>query len=127
MRPTIILSAMLLLTGPVACHPPIWRAKRDGRTARVQRLVLVVRAKGCQCTREQVDKAWRALGVVFGARRKRVVRKLDWDRDRAEVQRYRSQRRFIVLPALYFIDARGRVVGLLEGDIQPRWIRKIMR
>ena len=43
------------------------------------------------------------------------------------LRRYRSQRRFIALPALYFLDARGRVIGLLEGDIQPKWIRKLMR
>jgi hypothetical protein len=118
---------LVILAGTLACRPPMWRAERHGSANRVQRLVLVVRAKGCQCTRKDVAKAMRALGTVLGARRNRMVHQLDWDRDRADVQRYRSQRRFIALPALYFVDARGRVVGLLEGDIQPKWIRKLMR
>ena len=127
MRPTTILLSALLLIGSLACQPPMWRAEGRGGTARVQRLVLVVRAKGCQCTRKDVAKAMRALGVVLGARRDQMVTQLDWDKDRAQAQRYRSQRRFIALPALYFIDAQGKVVGLLESDIQPKWIRKLMR
>ncbi len=90
-------------------------------------MVLVVQAKGCQCTRKDVAKAMRSLKSVLGARRDRLVGQLDWDADRAAVQKYRSQRRFIIMPALYFLDARGRVVGLLEGDIRPRYIRKLMR
>ena len=126
MRPSAILLLLTTATSLAACRPPMWRAERRG-SAGVQRLVLVVRAKGCQCTREAIAKARRALGVVLGARRDRMLQQLDWDRDRAQVQRYRSQRRFVALPALYFLDARGRVVGLLEGDIQPKWIRKLMR
>ena len=127
MRPSAVLLLLTTVASLAACRPPMWRAGRRGSASRVQRLVLVVRAKGCQCTRKDVAKAMRALGVVLGARRDRMVRQLDWDRDRATVQRYRSQRRFIALPALYFLDARGRVLGLLEGDIQPKWIRKLMR
>ncbi len=125
----VLLSAMVLiaLIALIACHPPMWRAEEGARTDRVHRLVLVVREKGCQCTREDVAKAMRSLGVVLGARRDRMVTQLDWDEDRSRVQRYRSQRRFIALPALYFLDTQGRVVGLLEGDIQPKWIRQLMR
>ncbi len=93
----------------------------------MQRLVLVGQAQGCQCTRTEVAKAMRALHVVLGARRDQMVTQLDWDKDRAQVQRYRRQRRFIALPALYFINARDQVVGLLEGEIKPRWIRPLLR
>jgi len=127
MRPVTILLSAVLATALLACHPPMWRAERRASASRVQRLVLVVRAKGCQCTRKDVAKAMRSLGVVLGARRDQMVTQLDWDKHRAQVQRYRSQRRFIALPALYFIDADGKVVGLLESDIQPKWIRKLMR
>ena len=127
MKLTAIVMSTVLATAVLACHPPMWRADRRGTAGRVQRLVLVVHAKGCQCTRKDVAKAMRALGGVLGARRDQMVTLLDWDKDRVQVRRYRSQRRFIALPALYFLDARGRVVGLLEGDIQPKWIRKLMR
>lgn len=127
MRPATILLSAVLLIGSLACHPPMWRAEGRASAGRVQRFVLVVHAKGCQCTRADVAKARRSLYVVLGARRDQMVTQLDWDTDRARVQRYRSQRRFIALPALYFLDARGKVVGLLEGDIQPKWIRQLMR
>ena len=127
MRPVTIWLFPLLMVGSFACHPPMWRAAGRTSAGRVKRLVLVVRAKGCQCTRKDVAKARRSLGVVLGARRDQMVTQLDWDKHRAQVQRYRSQRRFIALPALYFLDARGKVVGLLEGDIQPKWIRQLMR
>ena len=127
MKPTTVVISAVLAIALLACHPPMWRAEGSARAGRVQRLVLVVRAKGCQCTRKDVAKAMRSLGTVLGARRDQMVTQLDWDKDRAQVQRYRSQRRFIALPALYFIDARGKVVGLLEADIQPQWIRKLLR
>ena len=127
MRPMTILLSMMLAFGLLACHPPMWRAEGHPSVDRVKRLVLVVHAKGCLCTRRDVAKAMRALAAVLGARRDQMVEQQDWDKDRARVLRYRSQRRFIALPALYFIDAKGKVVGLLEGDIQPKWIRKLMR
>ena len=127
MKPTTILLFAMLALGALACHPPMWKAEQGGGADRVKRLVLVGRAKGCQCTRKDVARAMRSLSVVLGARRDQMVKQLDWDTDREQVQRYRSQRRFVALPALYFIDARGRVVGLLEGDIRPKWIRKLLR
>ena len=53
----------------------MWRAPAPapGESSAVASLVLVVRDKGCQCTREDVQRAWRALGTVLGARRERLV------------------------------------------------------
>jgi len=86
MRLMTILISMLLAFGLLRCHPPMWRAEGSARVDRVKRLVLVVHAKGCRCTRKDVAEAMRALTVVLGARRDRMVEQLDWDKNRARAR-----------------------------------------
>ena len=86
--------------------------------APVSTIVFVEKEGACDCTRRRIDTSWAALETALGDR-KVPVQRLRVDVEEAAVEPYRDKRAFVVLPALYFLDATGNIVEQLQGEVTP--------
>lgn len=73
-----------------------------------------------------MDASWKALSQALGKPPKVPVDQYYMDIDEEAVQNLQSQVRFMVVPAIYFLDAKNRVVTLLQGEITANQVRDIL-
>jgi hypothetical protein len=89
-----------------------------GQTAaRVARIIFVGKERPCNCTKARLEAGWAALEAALGTPPKVPVERLKVDAQPDKVAPYRRQKPAMALPALYFVDANGSVVDLLQGDV----------
>jgi hypothetical protein len=91
-------------------------------TAKAARIVFVGKEHACDCTRKKVDTALAALQSVLGTPPKIPVEMLKVDTEEEKVEPYRKQRPMMAIPAIYFVDAKGSVLDLLQGEITAEQI-----
>lgn len=91
-------------------------------TAEVVRIVFVGKEQACDCTRKKVDTALAALQTVFGTPPRIPVEMLKFDTEEEKVEPYRKQRPIMAIPAIYFVDGKGSVVDLLQGEVTAEQI-----
>ena len=94
-------------------------------TPKVARIVFVGKEHACDCTRKSVDAGWAALQKALVTPAKVPVEKLQVDTDGTKVDPYRNQKPIMALPAIYFLDSKGTVVELLQGEVttdQIAWV-----
>jgi len=91
-------------------------SKKPGPT-KVAKIVFVGKENACECTRKRVDAGWDALQKALGTPPKLPVVKLQIDTQSSSVDPYKEQQAMVALPAIYFVDAQGLVLELLQGDI----------
>ena len=86
--------------------------------AKLARVVFLDKEKCCQCTRDRTDASWAALqGALAGRRDTLPVERIHVDTQPDQVAKYRSQRPFVAIPAIYLLDGSGNVVELLQGEL----------
>jgi len=84
---------------------------------KVVRVVFVGKEHACDCTRRSIEASWAALQRALGTPPKLPVERLNLDTQTDKVAPYRRQKAFTALPAIYFIDAKGSVAELLQGEV----------
>jgi len=84
---------------------------------KVVRVVFVGKENVCPCTRRSIEAGWAALRSALGTPPKRPVERLNLDTQENKVAPYRRQKALTALPAIYFIDAKGSVAELLQGEV----------
>jgi hypothetical protein len=94
--------------------------------ARVASIVFVGQKDACSCDRERIDKVWQALQGVLGQGKNVAVKRLQIDVDDAETDIYDDMRPIMVLPGLYFLDDKGELVELLQGEVDERKIVELL-
>lgn len=99
-------------------------AKGTSKTAatKVKKIVFVGKAKACNCTRKNVDAGWAALQQALGKPAKLSVERLEIDTHRDKVAPYRQQKALMALPGIYFLDEKGTVLALLQGEVAAQKI-----
>jgi hypothetical protein len=95
--------------------------------AKVARIVFVGKAHPCDCTRKALDAGWAALQKALGTPTKVPVEKLQVDTDGSKVDPYRNQKPIMALPAIYFLDSKGAVVELLQGEVTAEQIAGVLQ
>jgi len=85
--------------------------------AKVTKIVFVGKEHACDCTRKTVDEGWAALQKALGTPAKLPVERLQVDTEAAKVEPYRQQKPIMALPAIYFLDGKGVVTELLQGEV----------
>jgi hypothetical protein len=83
----------------------------------VVRVVFVGKEHACDCTRRSIDAGWAMLQRALGRPPKLPVERLNLDTQEDEVAPYRRQKALTALPAIYFVDAKGSVAELLQGEV----------
>ena len=130
------LSATLLTALLALAHGPGCKGRGHGVAARgiqgpaagsrVAKVVFVGKKEACACTKRRMDASWKALSQALGKPPKVPVDQYFMDIDEEAVQNLQSQVRFMVVPAVYFLDAKNRVVTLLQGEITTDQVRDIL-
>lgn len=141
MKRSVILLSAFLVVGLSACEraAPASNAGPSPATAAasatkgapaaggaIARIVFVDKDKCCACTRERIDKTWKALTGVVGFPPVPAVERIHMDSQAAEAAPYLKQRAIMVPPALYFFDRQGKLVEVLQGEVQGEQIKKIL-
>jgi hypothetical protein len=98
----------------------------DDVTAKVARIVFVGKEHACDCTRKKVETAQAALQKLLGNPAKIPVEMLLADTQEDKVQPYRLMRPMMALPAIYFIDGKGGLVEMLQGEITEAQVSRVL-
>jgi hypothetical protein len=120
--PAKIIFATLALALATATAP-----NPDGGTRKAAKIVFVGKEKACECTRKKVDAGWAALQEALGTPAKVPVEQLKVDTESDKVEPYRKQKPMMALPAIYFVDAKGAVLELLQGEVTAQQIAAALK
>lgn len=91
----------------------------------VTRVVFVDLEKACACTQERIDASWAAMVEALDGRSVDVDR-IHGDTQEQQAQPYLDMKPVMVAPALYFLDAQGRLVQQLQGEVTAAAIREAL-
>jgi len=110
------------------CEPGVSNATcTPAATAAVARVVFVGKENACQCTRKAIDASWKALEAALGPHNRIAVEQVKVDTESDRVAPYRAQRAFMALPAMYFFDAAGGLVEMLQGEVTEEQVRAVLK
>ena len=109
---------------PVAADPG-GSAAATAPTSPVARIVFIGKENACQCTRTAIDASWAALQQALGGAGI-PIEQLYQDTQAAQVAPYKAMQAFFALPAIYFLDASGGLLGQLQGEVTANAIRPIL-
>lgn len=118
---------VLALSLTAACNRPSKAAGEPVSTAKAQtgapalpkatKIVFVGKEHACDCTRKSVDAGWAAVQKALGTPAKLPTERLQIDTEGEKVEPYRKQKPIMALPAIYFVDGKGTVLELLQGEV----------
>lgn len=93
----------------------------------IGKIVFVGQEEACKCTRERIKASWAALEGVLGTEPSVPVERLQLDTQAEKVDEYRKKKPFTVAPAIYFLDERGQVVAMLQGEVSPQQVKAALK
>ena len=70
----------------------------------------------CKCTKARQEKTWTELQQAVKGTDIELER-VHWDGDNDRAEAFAEERPFSVIPALYFLDAKGNLIDMLQGEI----------
>jgi hypothetical protein len=117
-EPTSVTAISAAVAAPAAQAP----AK-----ARPSRIVFVGKEHACDCTKKSVEAGWAALQKALGTPAKLPVERLQVDTQGDKVTPYRQQKPMMALPAIYFVDGKGTVLELLQGEVGEAEIASVLK
>ncbi|MGC4067174.1 MAG: hypothetical protein QM784_21545 [Polyangiaceae bacterium] len=95
-------------------------------SAKTERVVFVDKEHACKCTQKRVDDSWAALQTALGNKASAMVERLHADTQENQVAPYAAMKAMVALPALYFLDAKGGFVDLLQGEVTKEQIQAVL-
>ena len=127
-RRLLIVPLAISLLLPVACGSGNSgeRAGEGFPGRNVARIVMIDKAKACDCTKRCIEKCSIALEAAL-ADLKIPVERVHFDTEPEAASTYRSMKPFAVLPALYFLDASGNLVGMLQGQVTEEQVKEALQ
>jgi len=93
----------------------------------VGRIIFVGQKDACQCTRDRIDTSWAALEAVLGREPAVPVERIQLDVDAAKAEEYAKLKAIIVVPGIYFLDEKGKLVELLQGEVSPKQVTAVLQ
>jgi hypothetical protein len=130
----LVLLTMLLGAQAIAADPPPKakappgnpRAAKEPPRPRLGKIVFIGKQDACDCTHDRVQAGWGALQAALKDRPAIPVVALDVDRDKGRYEPYRRQRPVAVVPAVYFLDEKERVLELSEGELDAKELKRVL-
>ena len=112
--------------GPEQSQPAQSASAAPKRSA-VARLAFLDKAEACECTQKTINKGWTALQAALGSGNPMPVDRIHMDTQADQAAPLLAQRKIVVVPALYLLDANGFVIDMLQGDIEESDVRKALQ
>lgn len=94
---------------------------------KVTQIVFVGKENACACTRTRIDESWGALQQALGTRKDISVDRIHIDTEEMKVAPYQKMRTIMVIPAIYFLDASGALVDMLQGEVTAEQILGVLQ
>ncbi len=94
--------------------------------ATVARIVFVGQQEACKCARTRIDVTWKALQAALEGRPPVPVEQITMDQDEDDFDRYDEIQSLIVPPGIYFFDADGELITLLQGEQSKQQILTVL-
>jgi hypothetical protein len=91
-----------------------------------EKIVFIDKEHGCACTQKRVDAGWAALQAALAGKATPTVERLHSDTEAAKAGPYEKLRPLLTVPALYFIDGKGGLVELLQGEVTTAQIQAVL-
>jgi hypothetical protein len=139
MNTTTVLLSVVLAGTMLACDKPVTAAEtpvtpaKAGPAAntaaaspRVSSIVFVGKEHACDCTRKTITTTWEALQKALGTPSTIPVTQVQVDTEAEKARPYMSMRPIMALPAIYFLDATGKLVEVTQGEVTPEQIKVAM-
>ena len=89
-------------------------------------IIFVGKEQACECTRKRIDVAWLALQKAIGTPPTLPVERVQIDTEGDTVEPYKRQKPMVTVPAVYFVDAKGTVIELLQGELTVEQITDVL-
>jgi hypothetical protein len=85
--------------------------------SQVAKIVFIDKANACECTTKRIKGSWDALQAALGASPSIPIERIHLDTEPAKAEVYTALEPLMVPPGLYFVDANGAVLELLQGEV----------
>lgn len=100
--------------------PTAPEATKPSANLQVARIVFVGKQGACECTQKRIAGSWDSLQSALGKKGAVPVERLHIDTQAEEVAVYKSMRPILAIPAIYFLDAKGELVEMLQGEVSEQ-------
>lgn len=111
---------------PEQTNPAAAAKAAPAPAVKLSKVVFVGKEHACDCTRRAVDASWAALEAALGTPARVPVEKMHVDTEAARVEPYRIQRPIMALPVIYFVDGKGAVLDVLQGEVTDAQIQPVL-
>jgi hypothetical protein len=91
----------------------------------VARIVFVDKENCCACTRRATDASWAALQEALGGASIPIER-IHMDTQADQAGPYLEMQAMVAVPGIYFLDALGGFINMLQGEVTASAIRAIL-
>jgi hypothetical protein len=95
--------------------------------AGVSAIVFIDKEDACPCTEERIKVSWKALQGVLKDRKDIRVTRVHYDTESKAAEKYVAMRPLMVLPAVYFLNGRGALLEMLQGDVKASQITAVFK
>jgi hypothetical protein len=114
---------------PAAATPPAADPTGAGAVSapvsRVARIVFLAKENCCACTQRAQDASWAAIQEALGGAAIPVER-IHFDTQAEQAAPYRELRPMMAPPGIYFLDAAGGLVDMLQGEVTAEAVRAVL-
>ena len=117
---------LFMVVSPTGCKTS-QADKPASSGAGVGRIVFVGQKDVCQCTRDRIDASWAALETALGREPAVPVERIQVDVDAAGAEEYAKLKAIIVVPGIYFLDEKGKLAELLQGEVSPKQVTAVLQ
>jgi hypothetical protein len=93
----------------------------------VGKIVFVGQKEACPCTRKRVDDTWKVLRGVLADRPEIPVEKIQLDVDEERYDELDDLQSIMVAPGIYFFDKHGKLIEMLQGEVEGYKIAEVIR
>lgn len=110
-----------------ASEPSTTEAQPAKATTAVTKIVFIDQEVCCPCTRERIDGTWAELSKVLEGGPEVPVERIHGDSQEEQAKPYIAMRPLMVAPGLYFLDADGGLVEMLQGELSEGQIGAVLQ
>lgn len=102
-------------------------AQKTSAAKPVAKIVFVDKENCCKCTGERTEKSWNALMAALKGKSTPIpVERVHVDTQADQAAKYKAKKSMVAIPALYFLDADGNLVEMLQGEIKQEQVEKLL-